>query len=323
MPPTNANTRTDTDAHIGRRVKLRDLQILLSVARLGSMAKAANELATTQPTVSQAIAELEDAVGARLFDRSTQGVVLTNFGEVLLRSGLEAFDALRQGVRSIEFLSTPGAGDVWLGCGESTLLGFVPAVIQRLAQTHPQIVVHIALTAGGGESEFLRPLRDRRLDLMIGRWGQARSKDELQAETLLEDSFTVVTGAHSPWARRKKVGLEELMDEAWIYGEAGNATQRLISEVILARCGRLPRVSVYTTAMSLRLELLASGEYVSCIPYSVYRHGAQGRPIKALPIDLGLKVPIALISLKQRTLSPVVQVFIECARQVAQEMASE
>jgi DNA-binding transcriptional LysR family regulator len=55
----------------------------------------------------------------------------------------------------------------------------------------------------------------------------------------------------------------------------------------------------------------------------VHRYGARGRPVNALPIDLGLKVPIAMISLKQRSLNPVVHVFIECARQVAQEMACE
>jgi DNA-binding transcriptional LysR family regulator len=73
----------DTDGHIGRRHKLRDLQILASVAEHGSMAKAAAQLSTTQPTVSQAIADLEDAVGARLFDWSAQGGVPTVYGDIL------------------------------------------------------------------------------------------------------------------------------------------------------------------------------------------------------------------------------------------------
>ena len=133
----------DTDSHIGRRLKLRDLQILASVAQHGSMAKAATHLATTQPTVSQAIADLEDAVGVRLFDRSTQGVVPTAYGEILLKRGAEAFDALKQGMRDIEFHATSGAGDVWVGCMEALLHGLLPAVIQRLAKQHPKIIVHV------------------------------------------------------------------------------------------------------------------------------------------------------------------------------------
>jgi DNA-binding transcriptional LysR family regulator len=311
----------DTDSHIGRRIKLRDLQILSSVAQFGSMAKAATHLSTTQPTVSQAIADLEDVLGVRLFDRSTQGVVPTVYGDILLKTATEAFDALKQGMRGIEFLATPGAGDVWIGCAEPTLHGFVPAVIQRLAELHPKIVVHAA-DVNPAENEFHR-LRDRRLDLMIGRSAMSQVDDGLHVEKLFEESFSVVTAAHSPWARRRKVTLAELMNESWIFGEPGNATQALISEVFRVKGGGLPSIKVYTTSMNLRLALLASGNYISCIPSSIYRYGAQGRPLKALPVDMGLKLPIAIFTLKARTLSPVVQLFIESAREVSKSMAKD
>ena len=311
----------DTDSHIGRRFKLRDLQILSSVAQFGSMAKAAAHLSTTQPTVSQAIADLEDVLGVRLFDRSTQGVVPTVYGDILLKSAMEAFDALKQGMRGIEFLATPGAGDVWIGCAEPTLHGFVPAVIQRLAQLHPKIVVHAA-DVNPAENEFQR-LRDRRLDLMIGRSAMSQVDDDLHVEKLFEDSFSVVTAAHNPWARRRKVTLAELMNESWIFGEPGNATQALISDVFRAKCGGIPPISVYTTSMNLRLALLASGNYMSCIPSSTYRYGAQARSLKALPVDMGLKLPVNIFTLKNRTLSPVVKLFIENAREVAKSMAKD
>lgn len=307
----------DTDNHIGRRLKLRDLQILACVAEYRSMAKAATHLATTQPTVSQAIADLEDAVGVRLFDRSTQGVMPTVYGDILLKRGAEAFDALKQGLRDIEYVATPGAGDVWIGCAEPALHGYIPAVIHRLAQHHPKIVVHAA-DVNPAENEFHR-LRDRKLDLMIGRSTPTQSIDDLNVETLFEETFVVVTAVHNPWARRRKVTLNELMNESWIFGESSNSTQALISEVFHAKAGGIPPISVYSTSMNLRLALLTSGNYLSCIPISIYR-SAQGRPLKALPVDMGLKLPVALFTLKNRTLSPVVQIFIEAAREVAKTM---
>ena len=310
----------DSDNHIGRRIKLRDLQIMLSVAQFGSMAKAAAHLSTTQPTVSQAIADLEDAVGARLFDRSTQGVVPTVCGEILLKRGAEAFDALKQGMRDIEFHATSGAGDVWVGCREVQLIGFLPAVIQRLAQQHPKIIVHATDVT---VSENIHHLRDRKLDLILGGSAPLKRDDDLHSETLFEESFTVVTGEKNPWARRRKVALADLMDEGWLYGEPGNATQARISETILAKTGRLPRVAMYTTSMNLRLALLASGNYISCIPSSVYRYGAEVKPIKALPVDMDLKLPVAIYTLKNRTLSPAVKLFIETAREVAKSMAKD
>ena len=90
-----------------------------------------------------------------------------------------------------------------------------------------------------------------------------------------------------------------------------------------ARVGGLPPIAVYTTSMNLRIELLASGNYVSCIPSSTYRYGAQRQPLKALPIDMGLKLPIALFTLKNRTVSPAVTLFIETAREVAKTVAEE
>src|SRR5678816_732429 len=102
----------DFERRISNRVKLRDLHILSAVAQLGSMAKAASHLAITQPTVSQAIADLEHAVGVRLLDRGPHGVAVTVYGQTLLRRASEAFDALKQGMRDIEFIAAPGAGDV-------------------------------------------------------------------------------------------------------------------------------------------------------------------------------------------------------------------
>jgi DNA-binding transcriptional LysR family regulator len=113
------------------------------------------------------------------------------------------------------------------------------------------------------------------------------------------------------------------MNESWIFGEPTNATQALISGVFRDRGLGLPPISVYTTSMNLRLALLASGKYVSCIPGSIYRHGTQGRPLKALPVNMGLTLPIAIFTLKNRTLSPAVQVFVEHAREVAKTMAQE
>ena len=310
----------DSDNHIGRRIKLRDLQIMLSVAQLGSMAKAAAHLSTTQPTVSQAIADLEDAVGVRLFDRSTQGVVPTVFGDILLKRSAEAFDALKQGMRDIEFHATSGAGDVWVGCREVQLIGFLPAVIQRLAQQHPKIIVHASEV---NPSENVHVLRERKLDFLVGRSTLAQADDDIHSETLFEDAFTVVTGEQSPWARRRKVALADLMDEGWLYGEPSNATQARISEIILAKTGRLPRVAMYTTSMNLRLALLASSDYISCIPGSVYRYGAAGRPIKELPVDMALKLPVAILTLRNRTLSPAVKLFIETAREVAKSMTQD
>src|SRR5262245_51459155 len=103
---------------IGRRVKLRDLHVLLAVAEWGSVSRAAERLAISHPVVSRAIADLEHSLGVRLFDRSSHGMEPTIFGRAVLDCSVAVFDDLRRGVEQVEFLSDPGIGEVRIGGSE-------------------------------------------------------------------------------------------------------------------------------------------------------------------------------------------------------------
>ena len=83
------------DQRLGRHLKLRDLNILLTAARCGSMGKAAQILNISQPAISRSIAELESALGVQLFDRHRQGIEPTEYGRALLNCGVAVFDDLR------------------------------------------------------------------------------------------------------------------------------------------------------------------------------------------------------------------------------------
>ena len=121
---------------IGRRMKLQDLHVLMTVVQAGTMGKAAQLLNTTQPNVSRMIAELEHALGVRLLDRHRQGIEPTEYGRALLDCGFTVFDNLRQGVKKIEFLANPSAGHVRIGCSSSLALTFVSTVIESLSRRY-------------------------------------------------------------------------------------------------------------------------------------------------------------------------------------------
>src|SRR5689334_15954446 len=100
---------------VGRRLKLRDLRILMTVVECGTMGKAAERLAVSQPVVSKAIADLEHALEVQLLDRSRRGVEPTPYGRALIKRGVAIFDEMRQGIEEIEFLSDPASGEVRIG----------------------------------------------------------------------------------------------------------------------------------------------------------------------------------------------------------------
>lgn len=101
-----------------RRLKLRDLDTLMTVVSTGGMHKAAEQLHVSQPAVSKAIADLELTLGVRLLERSRQGIEVTRYGEALLKRATSMFDELQQSARELEHLADPQGGELSYGCGE-------------------------------------------------------------------------------------------------------------------------------------------------------------------------------------------------------------
>jgi DNA-binding transcriptional LysR family regulator len=309
-------------SRIGRRIRLRDLHVFLMAVEWGSMAKAAHHLAVTQPAVSKSIADLEHTLGVRLLDRNPQGVVVTLYGSVLARRALAAFDELRQGVGEIKFLTDPTAGEVQIGCNESLAAALLPAVIEGLSQKYPGVTVQVAQMSRPITVE-IRELRRRSVELIIGRGIFPIPEDDLNSEILFKEPLVVVAGAQSRWARRRKVELAELVGEKWILYPPDDAPGLLVEHAFQALGLEVPQARVTTMSFHLREMLLMTGDYLTVVPACMLRVlNAKQLTVKHLPIDLGVQTrPVAIFTLKNRTLSPVAELFLQSVRSVAKSMA--
>ena len=309
------------ESRIGRRLKLRDLHILSVVVEWGSMARAATQLAMSQPAVSESIANLESTLGVRLLDRNTRGIEPTLYAHALLKRGDAVFDELMQGIRDIEFLSNPKVGEIRVASGDTGAAGLLAPVIDRLLRRYPGIVVRVVQASA--EPMAYPELRERKVDVALARVSRSFSHSELDVEVLFDDPPRVVVGAASPWARRRKVSLADLVHETWTL-TSDQVIRDLIGEAFRSAGLDEPREAVSASSMLLRNRLLATGRFVTVLPDSVLRCNSRQWSLKALPIDLGVKtMAVTIITLKNRTLSPVVQPFIEQMRAVAKTMAPQ
>jgi DNA-binding transcriptional LysR family regulator len=304
---------------IGRRMKLQDLHVLVTVMEAGSMGKAAQRLNISQPAISRSIAELEHALGVRLLDRHRQGIEPTAFGQALLDCGVAAFDDLRQGVKNIEFLNDPSAGEVQIGCTPILAASFVSAVIDRLSRHYPRIVVHLEVA----DVETLhRELIKRSVDLVIAGRFLPMADERLGFEFLFNDSYVVATGAQSPWVRRRRIKLAELVNELWVLPPLPESGTAVAMEAFRASGLDYPRASVVTHSSHVRLSLLATGRFLTIFSASALRFPTGRSEIKVLPIELPVApVPNVIITLRNRTLGPAAQLFIEHTREVAKPLA--
>jgi DNA-binding transcriptional LysR family regulator len=306
---------------IGCRMKLQDLHILMAVVEAGSMGKAAEHLNSTQPNVSRSIAELERALGVRLLDRSRRGVEPTEYGRVLLDCGVAVFDELRQGVKNVEYLCDPAAGNVRIGCNPFLTASFVSAVVDRLSRRYPRMVIDVI----AADADVLqRELSERNVDFLIARRFGPIADDQLEFEMLYDDAFVVVAGAKNPLVRRRKIELADLVKESWVLPRPATALGSVFAEAFGASGLDCPSTTVFTNHAELRTNLVMTGRFLTIFSTSVLRFSATRQQLKVLPIELPIaRVPVGIVTLKSRTLSPVAQLLINCAREVAKPMAKQ
>jgi DNA-binding transcriptional LysR family regulator len=313
----------DDEGYIVRRVRLRDLRVFFTVTRRGSMAKAAADLGITQPAVSRVIGELERTLGVRLLDRSSQGVEPTTYGRALLKRGGVAFDELKQALRDIEFLASPNVGEVRVACPESIAATILPPVIERLFRRYPGIVPSVVPGVPLDFSDVL----ERKVDLFVGRlfppFVQGQLPEGLNAEILFDDQVVFAAGVQNRWAHRRRIDLADLIDEPWILAEPNTWIRAFVAKAFEVHGLPMPRISLMTLSTHLRINLVATGNFITVFPRSVMHLYAQRFAVKELPVEIPEQSwPVAILTLKNRMLSPVVERFIQCVREVAQQMVA-
>jgi DNA-binding transcriptional LysR family regulator len=256
-------------------------------------------------------------LGVRLLDRSPHGVEATTYGRVLLKGGTAAFDELKQCIKKIEFLGDKQVGELRIGSPESIAASVLPPVIQQFSEKYPNVTLSV--------NEISSPpahwpeLRDRRLDVVLERLARPLGKeaDDLNVEVLFNDEVVIAAGAQTPWARRSKIDIAELVGEPWILMPTDSWNYMTLAQAFNDHGLPPPKVTLSTFSIHLRVNLLATSRYLTVFPRSVLRINAGRYPVKILPVDLPEPPrpwPVAVVTLKNRTLSPVVGVFVDHLR---------
>jgi DNA-binding transcriptional LysR family regulator len=308
--------RIDWESQIGRQLRLRDLHAFFTVIRSGSMAKAATELGVSQPAVSKVISDLEHALGVRLLDRSTRGVEPTVYGHALLKRGLAAFDELRQGIRDIEFLADPAAGEVKIGCPVGIGNTLMLRIVEPFMKKYPRVTLHVDAVPN---PQSFPGLHERIYDLYLTLLPlpESRVPEGLNIEFLFSDPLVVAAGTRHRWGNRRKVEFADLVGEPWILPRADSWNYICIAEAFRARGLHMPKVSLWSNIAPLRNQLMAQGQFVTAVSSS----NARWYGMKVLPVDLPVRPwPVVIATVKNRTPSPVVELFVAFVRELTKPM---
>ncbi len=222
-------TRFSTDS-LARTTTLRQLQILVAVARHGGYTRAAEALHLTQPTVSMQVKKLSEAIGMPLFEQSGKKLQLTPAGRKTLDASRDILNRLELLGGEISSLTGEVKGELRIAV-VTTAKYFMPHLLGVFVQRYPDVEPRLMVT---NREKVLERLEEAQDDLLI--MGKVPNELEVQSTPFLDNDLVVIAPPGHRLAKRRAIPLKRLLEERILLREPGSGT-RLAMDKLFAEQG--------------------------------------------------------------------------------------
>ena len=218
----------------------------------------------------------------------------------------------------LRLLADPTRGEIRIACSVLLAEGFVASVISRFAHRYPKVTFRLMAEESGAS---YTALLQRKVDLAILRIFEPVAHAELATENLYDEPHVVAVGTRSSWLKRRSIKLADLMNASWALPPLDSLTGSIVRESFDVAGLEVPPAIIITSSTPARYALVASGQFISVLPASLWAYANRKPLVKALPIKLAVSSrPIGIVTLRKRALTPVARLFIENAREVAKPL---
>lgn len=288
-------------------VSLRVLRYAVAAAEKGQVTEAARALNVSQPSVSSAMADLEDAVGVQVFVRHhARGVTLTPAGKKIIREARLLLRHASDFVQNAVDLGTILKGEISVGCFQTLAVRFLPQLLSGFMREHPGISVNIQ---EGDPEELLTMLQNGHTELVLSyHYGLPT---EVEGVPLGELPPYVILASDHPLAKKKELTLKQLRDEPFILMDLPHSREYFAE--LFRRAGFEPNIAFKSRSYELIRGLVAQGygfAIQNAIPATKWTY--DGCTVAALPLaNPYLSVEVSLMRLRRQSSRPAVQAFVE------------
>jgi DNA-binding transcriptional LysR family regulator len=288
-------------------VDLRQLEIFVKVAELGSFSKAAEALFLTQPTVSEHIRSLEDELGVRLLDRLGRGAVVTKGGALLQGYAQRLLALSREARQAMESFQGRMSGDLLVGA--STIPGeyILPGLIGRFKEKFPDIAITLLIGDSQTVTEWVAEGRAE-----VGVVGARSGYRSVEFRELLPDDIVLIVSAAHPWHGRKQVTLDELRAEPLLLRERGSGTRAALESALAASAADLSAFRVVGEMGSTQAikQAVKAGVGVSLVSRRAVEDESRSGAVWCLRVkDLKIARAFYLATHRERSRSPLAEAF--------------
>ncbi|MGE0798060.1 MAG: LysR family transcriptional regulator [Lautropia sp.] len=301
-----------------RRLRLRQLELLLELARQPSLTAAADALHLTQPAVSQQLADIESALGVALFERS-RGLRPTASGLAMLRYAEQVVAGAQRVGDEVRALQAGTAGLVRIGVMLVAATVLVPRALGRLQDAGHAIRIELVEDIMQG----LWPRLERgELDVVAGRIDATVRAGTLPFEVLYDDPHVVVCGPDHPLARRRRPGWTDAAGHPWVLPPLGSALRNAIDASFGALGMRPPLSRIDSGSLAATQSLLLQTDCLAVISRSAARHAANYGLLRMLPLELVADVGPVGIAWSSDRPGPAVEQVLAALRREARMLAT-
>ena len=297
------------------RVKFRHLQCFLAVAQFGGVQRAAESLSITQPAVSKTVAELEDILGVRLFERGRHGAVPTREGLLFMPHASACVSALRQGVDLLARAEGEAAATLDIGVLPTVATSLVPPVMRLFSEQWPHAIVRLAT---GANTELLERLKAGAIEFAVGRLADPERMVGLTFEQLYSEPLVAVVRAGHAMATGTVSPAAQLLDYPVVVPPYGTLIRQ--SAEGLLRAWAVPPLSSFVEVLSVSVgrALALENDAVWFVPRSAIEYELAHGLLVPLPLPVaGTEEPVGLILRSDTQPTPAGRALIDAVRKVA------
>ncbi|NUO85476.1 MAG: LysR family transcriptional regulator, partial [Cupriavidus sp.] len=230
--------------HNHTRLKTRQLLLLLAVADEGSIHRAAERLAMTQPAASKLLRELEELLSVPLFERLPRGMAPTAYGRAMIRHARAVVGSLNQAREEVLALKAGRLGHVAIGAITSPGVRLLPAAIARMKSRYAGLRVSVEID---NSNVLLDRLGQEKLDMVVARLFPEHDKGRLRYEPMAQEPVCAVVRPGHPMLGAPGLSLADAADAAWLIPPAGTVLRHRF-ELMFQRASLAPPVNVVETA---------------------------------------------------------------------------
>lgn len=287
----------------------RHINYFLAVAKNQSFTRAAAALHVSQPALSQQIKQLEDSLGAKLFDRTGRTIRLTDAGEVYFHYARRALQDLNEGKRAIHDVADLSRGSLRVAVTPTFTAYLVGPLVKAFHTRYPNVTLAIHEMP---QERMETMLLDDELDIGIA-FDEAHSHD-IDARRLLDETLALMVGRHHPLAKRRSMNLGSLNELSLVLLSTEFSTREQIDQCCLQH-GVRPRVLMEVNSVSAVVEIILRTTLSTLLPATI---AGEHKELVAITLDPPLlRRTAVLIRRKSAYETAAVRAFIELASKVA------